>query len=119
MRNDSEKLFRPMLMICRFYSWINYICNMEISIGDAIKQFLRESRAGRDIRALQIKDVWENLMGKTIANYTSNIQIVKRTLYISTDVAPLKNELTYQRDKIADRINEHFGEKVIDKVVIQ
>lgn len=92
---------------------------MEISLGDAIKQFLRESRMGSSMRAIQIKDAWEQLMGRTIANYTSDIQIVKSTLYISTDVAPLKNELIYQREKIIERINEHFGEQVIDNVVIK
>lgn len=92
---------------------------MEVSLGDAIKQFLRESRMKGGIQALQIKEAWETLMGKTIANYTSNIQIVKKTLYIHTDIAPLKNELLYQREKIIERVNEHFGEKVIDNVVIK
>lgn len=92
---------------------------MEISIGDAIKQFLKESRIGGGIQALQIKETWEKLMGKTIANYTSDIQIIKGTLFISTDVAPLKNELIYQKDKIIERVNEHFGEKVINNVVIK
>lgn len=92
---------------------------MEISLGDAIKQFLRESRIGGGIKAIQIKEVWEQMMGKTITNYTSDIQIIKKTLYITTNVAPLKNELTYQKEKIVERINEHFGEKVIDTVVIR
>lgn len=92
---------------------------MEISLGDAIRQFLRESRLGNGMRAIQIKQAWEELMGKTIANYTSNIQIVKKTLYIQTDVAPLKNELLYQREKIIERVNEYFGEKVIEEVVIK
>lgn len=92
---------------------------MELSMGDAIKKFLKESRIGNDVRALQIKDVWAEIMGKTIANYTKNIQIVKKTLYISTDMTPLKNELTYQRDKIIERVNEKFGEEVINNVVIR
>lgn len=92
---------------------------MEISLGDAIKQFLRESRIGNGMRAIQIKDAWEQLMGKTIAHYTSNIQIVKKTLYIETNIAPLKNELLYQREKIIERINEYFGEIVVDNVVIR
>lgn len=92
---------------------------MEVSLGDAIRQFLRESRIGSGMKAIQIKGAWEELMGKTISNYTSNIQIVKKTLYISTDVAPLKNELLYQREKIIERINEYFGENVIDNVVIR
>ena len=90
----------------------------EISMGDAFKRFLKQSRLKGSIQALQIEDVWENLMGKTIAKYTDKINIHGTTLYISTAVAPLKQELLYQKEKIIQRVNEALGEKVISEVVI-
>ncbi len=92
---------------------------MEISIKEAIAQFLDESKLKGGIQSLQIKEIWEQLMGKTISNYTSELKIVKKTLIIETQVAPLKNELSYQKDKIIARINEHFGKNVIEEVVIR
>jgi len=86
---------------------------------DAIQQFLKQSRLKGGIQALQIEDIWENIMGKTIAKYTDKIQIVNHTLFISTQVGPLKNELLYQKDKIMERVNEALGEKVIKEVVIK
>jgi len=68
---------------------------------------------------MQIEEVWEELMGKTIARYTDSIQIVNQTLFISTSVAPLKNELLFQKEKIIQRVNEALGEKVIKDVVIR
>ena len=50
------------------------------SIGDALKQFLQKSRLKGSIQALQINDVWEQIMGKTIAKYTDKIQIHGHTL---------------------------------------
>lgn len=91
----------------------------EISIGDAIKAFLRKSRLKNGIQALQIEQIWETLMGKTIAKYTDKIQIVNHTLFIRTNVGPLKQELMYQKEKIIERVNEALGEKVIKEVVIQ
>jgi hypothetical protein len=67
---------------------------------------------------LQIEDVWEQLMGKTIARYTDKIKIHGHTLFISTTVAPLKQELNYQKEKIIQRVNEALGERVIKEVVI-
>jgi hypothetical protein len=58
-------------------------------------------------------------MGKTIANYTDKIEIINSTLFISTNVAPLKNELIYQKAKIIERVNEALEEKVIKEVVIK
>jgi len=68
---------------------------------------------------MQIEEVWEELMGKTIARYTDSIQIINQTLFISTSVAPLKNELLFQKEKIILRVNEALGEKVIRDVVIR
>jgi len=92
---------------------------MQISLGDAIKEFLKNSRLKGGVQALQIKEVWETLMGKTIANYTEDIRIIDRKLFITTHVAPLKNELVYQKQKIIERINEHFHENIIDEVVVK
>lgn len=91
----------------------------EFSIGDAMRQFLNQSRLKGSVQALQIEDVWEKLMGRTIANYTEKIKIHGSTLYISTTVAPLKQELLYQKEKIIQRVNEALGERVIKEVVIQ
>lgn len=90
----------------------------EFSMGDAMKQFLKQSRLKGYVQALQIEDVWEKLMGKTIARYTDKISIHGSTLYINTSVAPLKQELSYQKEKIIQRVNEALGEKVINTVVI-
>lgn len=91
----------------------------QYSIGDAIQQFLRGSRLKGDIQALEIEEVWAKIMGKTIAKYTDNIKIINRTLFITTNVAPLKQELSYQKEKIKLRINEALKSNDIDEVVIQ
>ena len=72
-----------------------------------------------NIQALQITDVWEDLMGKTIARYTDSIQIINQTLFITTSIAPLKNELLYQKEKIIQRVNDALGDHVIKDVVIR
>ena len=91
----------------------------EISIQDAIQQFLNKSRLKSGIQALRIEDIWEEVMGKTIAKYTDKIQVINHTLYITTTVAPLKNELVFQKEKIIERINEALGEKLVTEVVVK
>jgi len=91
----------------------------QYKIGDAIQQFLKSSRLKGDIQALQIEEIWENLMGKTISKYTDKIHIINGTLFITTNVAPLKQELSYQKEKIKLRVNEAFGNNDIKAVVIQ
>lgn len=91
----------------------------EYSLGDAIQQFLRGSRLKGSIQALQIEEVWAKLMGKTIAKYTDKIHIINHTLFITTNVAPLKQELQYQKEQIKQRVNEALKKNEIREVVIQ
>jgi hypothetical protein len=91
----------------------------EISLQDAIQQFLKNSRLRSGIQALRIEEIWEEIMGKTIAKYTEKIQIINHTLYITTSVAPLKNELLFQKEKIIERINEAMKEKLVKEVIIK
>jgi hypothetical protein len=91
----------------------------EISLKDAIAQFLSQSRLRQGIQAMQIEDIWEEIMGKTVAKYTDKIQVINTTLYITTNVAPLKNELLYQKEKIIEKVNEALGNKLIKEVIIK
>ncbi|HEX7847970.1 MAG TPA: DUF721 domain-containing protein [Chitinophagaceae bacterium] len=91
----------------------------QFSLSDAINEFLNQSRIKGGIQALQIEDVWEQIMGKTIARYTDKLQIFGDKLIITTSVAPLKHELTYQKEKIRQRVNEALGQRVINEVIIQ
>ncbi len=91
----------------------------EYSMSDAIKKFLEKSRIKTGIQALQIEEVWEQIMGKTIARYTDKLQIINDTLFITTQIAPLRQELIFQKEKIVQRVNEALGQKVIRKIIVQ
>jgi hypothetical protein len=91
----------------------------QFSLSDAINEFLKKSRIRGSIQALQIEDVWEQIMGKTVARYTDKLQIIGDKLIITTHVAPLRHELVYQKEKIRQRVNEALGQNVINEVLIQ
>ena len=91
----------------------------QLHIGDALRDFLNKSKLKSGLRAVQIESVWEEIMGKTIAGYTEEIRIINDTLFITTHVAPLKQELIFQKEKIKLRVNEALGKKVIKEIVIK
>ncbi|MEO8116358.1 MAG: DUF721 domain-containing protein [Bacteroidota bacterium] len=91
----------------------------EKHIGEALRNFLKTSPLKNGVRAVQIETIWEKIMGKTIAKYTEKISIINHTLFIQTSMGPLKQELLFQKEKIIARINEAFGENVINEVVIK
>ncbi len=92
---------------------------MALQIGDALRNFINKSKLKSGLRSVQIENIWEELMGKTIAHYTDKIEIIHQTLFIYTSVGALKHELVYQKPKIIERVNEAFNEKIISDVVIK
>ncbi|MFN5987303.1 MAG: DUF721 domain-containing protein [Chitinophagaceae bacterium] len=91
----------------------------EFKLGDALKQFVQNSKLKNGIRAAQIEEVWLELMGNTIAKYTDKIYIFDQKLFIETSVGPLKNELGFQKQQIIERVKEKMGEKIITDVIIK
>jgi hypothetical protein len=89
------------------------------SMSEALQQFLKESRLKGDVQALQIYDAWESIMGKTVARYTDQIRLIDGKLIITTSVAPLRNELIFQREKIINKVNEAMGALVVKDLLIQ
>lgn len=91
----------------------------DLSLQDAMKDMIQELRIGPQLSETRVKSLWEELMGKTISTYTSNISVRKNVLYLTIVSAPLKQELSYAKDKIKLRLNEELGEEFIKEVVIR
>jgi len=89
------------------------------SIGDALREFMNKSRMKPRLMEVRVQDNWEQLMGKTIARYTQSIQLIDNKLIVTTTVAPLKQELTYSKDKIIKLVNEMLGENIVKEVMIR
>lgn len=91
----------------------------DLSLQDAMKDMIHELRIGPQLSETRVKSLWEELMGKTISTYTSNIAVRKNVLYLTILSAPLKQELSYGKDKIRKLLNEELGEDFIKEVVIR
>jgi hypothetical protein len=91
----------------------------DLTLQDAMKSMLREYRLDNQVNETRVKAIWEQVMGKTIATYTSNITVQKNILYLTIVSAPLKQELMYAKDAIRKRVNEAVGEEYIREVVVR
>ncbi len=90
-----------------------------ISIGDALSSFLKSARWQNKINEIRIQREWEKIMGATIARYTRDVQLREGTLIITTDVAPLKQELQFGKQQIINNVNDYFKDTVVKDVVVK
>jgi predicted nucleic acid-binding Zn ribbon protein len=89
------------------------------SIGDAIKQMLKQYGLEEKLNQVKITSSWEILMGKTIARYTSAIYFKEGTLIVKLSSAALRQELLYAKSKIILKINTEIGKDIVRDIVFQ
>jgi predicted nucleic acid-binding Zn ribbon protein len=89
------------------------------SIADAINLLLEKSHWKPKVIQVRMTQEWEAIVGKTIAKYTRSINLSGKKLTIYTDVAPLKQELLLGKEQLIANINEYFGERAVEEIIIK
>jgi|688.fasta_scaffold2173133_2 hypothetical protein len=90
----------------------------QISIGQAIQDWIREKNLDEPIIQSKLEISWEDIMGKLIAKNTKSIELRRGKLYITVSNASLKQELFYSREIILANLNSFLKKNVISEVLI-
>lgn len=92
----------------------------DLPLKDALKAFINESKTFKaKLYQAKVKSYWQKTMSPSILRYTVEVKIYRQKLYIKIMSAPLRQELTYGKDKIKEMMNEMLGESYIKDVVIR
>ena len=89
------------------------------SVGEALNLVIEKSHWKQKITELRMREEWVEIVGKTIAKYTRNINMQGKTLTIYTDIAPLKHELMLGREHLVAKINEYFKDVVVSEIQVK
>jgi predicted nucleic acid-binding Zn ribbon protein len=90
----------------------------DFSLNKALNKTISESRWGKRFLAISIKEDWAKIMGDTIAKYTRELSLKDQCLNITTDIAPLKNELSLNKKSIIDKINAFYKKEIVKTIEI-
>lgn len=89
------------------------------SINNVLKNFVDENKLQKGLDKVEVRDVWEQIMGPAINKYTRNIKLDRETLYIELTSSVLREELSYGKEKIINNLNETLGRELIKKLVLR
>ena len=90
--------------------------NMELK--NLINTFLKENKLEKGLLNIDVKKAWFELMNNGVANYTTDVSLRKKTLYIKLSSPALKEELSYGKEKLIKLINERLKENVVEKIIL-
>ncbi len=89
----------------------------ERPLGEVIREMIGNYRLEGRLNEVKLIHSWENVVGGMIARHTKDLKIKNRRLFVQIDSPALKNELSYIRSEILEKLNHAVGAKVIDEVV--
>ncbi|WP_010521436.1 DUF721 domain-containing protein [Aquimarina agarivorans] len=93
--------------------------NENQSISDVLKNFVVANKLQGGIDQVEMENVWQNVMGLGIVNYTTQIKLQNNTLFVQLSSSVLREQLSYGASKIILNINEAFGREIIQKLVLR
>lgn len=93
--------------------------NME-SIEEVLQQFFSENEVfKRKLGESRILSGWNELIGTSIASYTTNLYIRNSVLHVQVSSSVLRSELIIHRHSLIAKLNKHAGMDVITDLVIR
>jgi len=92
--------------------------NEYLSISDLMKTVIKENNLTKGMRQMNVKEVWEKLMGNGVVSYTESVQLQNKTLIVKLKSSVLREELSYGKEKIIKMLNEELGEVLITKLML-
>lgn len=88
-------------------------------LSDVIRQVLKEQHLDRPLNEKRLIDSWPVVLGNNIVQYTSELNIKNRILYVSLTSSVLRHDLFLSREEIRKSLNKQVGAEVIVDIVFR
>jgi hypothetical protein len=91
----------------------------EQPIINVMERFLSSLGVPTDFNQEEIIKVWEEITGDLIKKLTKKIYVYDKVLFVYVNAPALRSELMMVRGNICEKINNHFGKKVLKHIEIK
>ena len=92
---------------------ISFICNI-----NRLTSF-RQNGLESPLNEYRLVEAWAEVVGPSIARYTSNLYIKNQILYVHLTSSVLRQELMMGRDLLVRNLNQQVGAQVIVNIIFR
>ena len=89
------------------------------TIGQVIKKLIKNKKLSKRLDALIVIDVWNNIIGKDLEKYIKSTKLVDDKLYVTLRSSIVRNEMSYKKTQLIQRINKKLNKEVIKDIVLK
>ncbi|MFZ9672810.1 MAG: DUF721 domain-containing protein [Flavobacteriaceae bacterium] len=88
-------------------------------IQDIVNQFIEQNELTSGLDAINVQDLWSELMGPGVMSYTQSIALRGSTLTVVLTSSVLRSELSMGKQKIISMMNEGLGKNLIEHMYLR
>jgi len=88
-------------------------------LRDVIRQVLKEQHLDKPLYEKRLIEAWPLVLGSNIMQYTSDLSIKRKVLYVSLNSSVLRHDLFLSREEIKNSLNRQVGAEVIVDIIFK
>ena len=89
------------------------------NVGDIIRKLMKNPKLSGKLDELDSLAIWDDIMGEALIKYIIDRKIYKGILYVKLKSAPMRNELSYKKTEILEKINKRLGKKFLKDIILK
>lgn len=91
----------------------------EQSLGEAIRAFIKRHELSGKLAEAEVVAAWSKVLGPAIDRRTEKIRLDKSgTVYVELNSSSLRQELSMQRSRLAQALNESIGREIVKNIIL-
>ena len=88
-------------------------------LSSIIDKVINKNNLRHKIDQLNIIDIWRDIIGKSIHKYVKEEKVKDYTLYIKLKSSVVRNEISYNKSRIIEKINKKIGKQAIKEIILK
>ena len=89
------------------------------TIGELIKAFYEAHKGPGYLDEVKIVKGWPEVVGPFIAQYTKDLSIRNKVLFVRISSDSLRSELSYSKSVLRKNLNDRVGYELLSDIVFQ
>ena len=89
------------------------------NVGDIIRKLMKNPKLAEKMDELDALDVWKELIGDSLQKFVVGAKVRKGNLHVKLSSSVLRNELSYKKNELKEKINQKLGKEIVKEIILK
>ena len=89
------------------------------NVGDIIRKLMKNPKLAEKMDELDALDVWKELIGDSLEKFVVDAKMYKGNLHVKLSSSVLRNELSYKKNELKEKINQKLGKEIVKEIILK